>query len=262
MGKSKAFRFGVLMVVGMSLCLGIGSAAAEKAVVGFQIDYERIVTIGGPLGQGIKDYIKVWKNETGGKIDGIDIDFSWCDHGYNVNRGIECYERQKKDGIVTLSMFGTPVTLALAPKFEQDKIPSVSPGFGIAESMDGRFPYLFPAAANYLSQASAAVKYIEMKEGSLKDKKIAFLHMDVPGGREPIPILEMMAEKYGFTLKTYAVPVPGVEMGTQVTDIARRFRPNWGCGTPLGPGTVRLPQGTGPQRLSPRPLYRVQNWYC
>lgn len=216
------------LMAGLILVVSVGVAnAAEKAVIGYQIDYEKITTIGQPLGQGIKDYVALWRKKTGGKIDGVEIDFSECDHGYNVDRGLECYQRQKREGIVTLSMFGTPVTNALAPKFEEDKIPSISPGFGIAESMDGRFPYLFPAAANYWSQAAAAIKYISEKEGSLKGKKIAFLHMDVPGGREPIPILEMLSQKLGFELKTFGVPVPGVEMGAQVTDITRRLRPDW-----------------------------------
>ncbi|MBW2137913.1 MAG: ABC transporter substrate-binding protein [Deltaproteobacteria bacterium] len=224
--REKRLLFGFLAALVLVLGTGI-AGAAEKAVIGYQIDYERIVTIGRPLGQGVKDYVALWKKKTGGKIDGVEIQFSECDHGYNVDRGLECYQRQKREGIVTLSMFGTPVTNALAPKFEEDKIPSISPGFGIATSMDGRFPYLFPAAANYWSQASAAIKYINDKEGSLKGKKIAFLHMDVPGGREPIPILKKLSEKLGFTLKTFGVPVPGVEMGAQVTDITRRYRADW-----------------------------------
>jgi len=37
-------------------------------------------------------------------------------------------------------------------------------------------------------------------------------------------VIEDLAAKEGFQLKTFAVPPPGVEMGAQVLDIAQRFR--------------------------------------
>ena len=60
--------------------------------------------------------------------------------------------------------------------------------------------------------------------GSLKGKKIAYLFYDNPAGREPIDLLDDIAEQEGFQLKTFAVPPPGVEMGAQVLDIAQRYR--------------------------------------
>src|SRR5205814_9393193 len=60
--------------------------------------------------------------------------------------------------------------------------------------------------------------------GSLKGKKIAYIFYDNPAGREPIDVMEDLAAKEGFELKTFAVPPPGVEMGAQVRDISQRFR--------------------------------------
>src|SRR2546427_5792725 len=93
--------------------------------------------------------------------------------------------------------------------------PGTSPGFGKAAAADGsRYPYIFPIAATYWSQATAAVKFVkDQLGGSLKGKKIGFLFYDNPAGREPIPILEDLSVKEGFQLKTFAVPPPGVEMG-------------------------------------------------
>ncbi len=34
---------------------------------------------------------------------------------------------------------------------------------------------------------------------NLKGKKIAFLHLDHPYGKEPLPLLEVLAAKHGFT---------------------------------------------------------------
>ena len=60
--------------------------------------------------------------------------------------------------------------------------------------------------------------------GSLKGKKIAFIFYDNPAGREPIEVLEDLAQLEGFQLREFAVPPPGVEMGAQILDIAQRFR--------------------------------------
>ena len=62
-----------------------------------------------------------------------------------------------------------------------------------------RFPYLFPVAATYWSQAAAAVQFVKDKlGGSLKGKKIAYVYYDNPAGKEPMPILEGAAEERGL----------------------------------------------------------------
>ncbi|MBW2411159.1 MAG: ABC transporter substrate-binding protein [Deltaproteobacteria bacterium] len=229
MRKASRFKVGILAGVFILVTALTGTALAEKPVViGLHIDYDRLTTLGPPVGQGMKDFIKVFKSK-GGTIDGIPIEFSECNHGYDVNRGLECYQRQKMEGIVSLSTFGTPHTYSLTPKLTADKIPAISPGFGRGDAMDGtRFPYIFPAAASYWSQATASVQYIQDAEkGAIKGKKIAYLYFDNPAGKEPIPILEKLRDKFGFELRTFGVPSPGVEMGAQVTDITRRYRADW-----------------------------------
>jgi branched-chain amino acid transport system substrate-binding protein len=68
------------------------------------------------------------------------------------------------------------------------------------------------------------VQFVKGQLGDLHSKKIAYLFYDNPAGREPMPILEDLAKREGFQLKTFAVPPPGLEMGAQSLDIARRFR--------------------------------------
>jgi branched-chain amino acid transport system substrate-binding protein len=114
----------------------------------------------------------------------------------------------------------------MAQKLTEDRIPGTSPGFGSAAAADGqRYPFIFPIAATYWSQGAAAVKFVkDQLGGNLKGKKIAYIFFDNPAGREPIPVIEDLAEREGFQLKTFAVPPPGVEMGAQVLDIAQRYR--------------------------------------
>jgi len=159
-------------------------------------------------------------------VNGHTIRADAVDNEYKVPPAVESYERFKKEGAVTVSVYGTPQIYALTQKLTEDRIPGTSPGFGKAAAADGtKYPYIFPIAATYWSQAAAAVKYAkDQLGGSLKGKKIAYIFYDNPAGREPFPVLEELQKVEGFEMRTFAVPPPGVEMGAQVLDIAQRYR--------------------------------------
>jgi branched-chain amino acid transport system substrate-binding protein len=165
-----------------------------------------------------------------------------------VPQGMEAHERFKKDGAVLESLYGTPHTAALTKKLEEDKILGTSPGFGTAAAADGkRFPFVFPIAASYWSQAAAAVDFTKKQlGGSLKGKKIAYIYYDNPAGREPLVILEDLSKLEGFELRTFAVPAPAVEMAAQVLDITTRYRPDFVIAHLFGPGpTVSIKEFKG-----------------
>jgi branched-chain amino acid transport system substrate-binding protein len=201
------------------------ASAGHEVVIGLQCDRTGATQIVGTvLCPGFHDYIAL-VNSKGG-IEGHKIKAIEIDHEYKVPPGVEAYERHKKEGAVTMAVYGTPHIYALAAKLTEDRIPGTSPGFGSAAAADGqRYPYIFPIAATYWSQGAAAVDFAKKQlGGTLKGKKIAYLFYDNPAGREPIDVLADIAAKEGFQLKTFAVPPPGVEMGAQVLDIAQRFR--------------------------------------
>jgi branched-chain amino acid transport system substrate-binding protein len=204
------------------------ASASHEIVIGLQCDRTGATQIVGTvLCPGFHDYIAL-VNSKGG-VEGHKIKALEIDHEYKVPPGVEAYERHKKEGAVTMAIYGTPHIYALAAKLTEDRIPGTSPGFGSAAAADGtRYPYIFPIAATYWSQGAAAVDFAKKQlGGSLKGKKIAYLFYDNPAGREPIDVLADIAEKEGFQLKTFAVPPPGVEMGAQVLDIAQRFRADY-----------------------------------
>jgi branched-chain amino acid transport system substrate-binding protein len=219
---------GAAAIAAGALALGLAlPAAAQKKdiVVGVMCDRTGATqTVGVVFCPGNHDYAALI-NSRGG-IDGHMIKPIEIDNEYKVPQGVESYERFKKEGAVSVLLYGTPHTMALTAKLMEDKIPGTSPGFGTAAGADGkRYPYLFPVAATYWSQAGAAVKFAKDKfGGNLKGKKIAYLFYDNPAGKEPLPILEDLAKLEGFELRTFAVPAPGVEMGPQVLDISQRFR--------------------------------------
>jgi branched-chain amino acid transport system substrate-binding protein len=207
-----------------------GNAAAQDKVVliGTQCDRTGPTQIVGiRLCPAVQDYINLINSKGG--VEGFKIKAPEIDNEYKVPPSVEAYERQKQDGAVSMMLYGTPQVQALNQKLEEDKLPSTSPGFGISASADGgRFPYLFPIAATYWSQAAAAIQFTKEKlGGSLKGKKIAYVFYDNPAGREAMPILEDLQKTEGYELRTFAVPPPGVEMGAQVLDITQRYHPDF-----------------------------------
>jgi branched-chain amino acid transport system substrate-binding protein len=216
------------LVLGGSGLLAPGPSIAQSKgdiVIGVQCDRTGPTQIVGTvLCPGFHDYIAL-VNSKGG-VEGHKINALEVDHEYKVPPAVESYERFKKEGAVSIAVYGTPQIYALAAKLTEDRLPGTSPGFGSAAAADGtRYPFIFPIAATYWSQATAAVKFVkDQLGGNLKGKKIAFIFYDNPAGREPIQVLQDLAGREGFQLREFAVPPPGVEMGAQVLDIAQRYR--------------------------------------
>jgi len=207
-----------------------GSAAAEdkELLIGDQCDRTGATQIVGTvLCPAEQDYYRL-VNSKGG-IGGWTVKGDEIDNGYKVPEGIEAYERQKQMGALLMTLYGTPQTVALNQRLEQDHMPTTSPGFGISAAADGvRFPYLFPVAATYWSQGAGAVKFAkDQLGGDLKGKKIAYIYYDNPAGKEPMPILEALQKQEGFDMRTFAVPPPGVELGAQIIDITQRYKPDF-----------------------------------
>ena len=208
-----------------------GPANARELVIGFQCDRSGPTQlVGNYLCDGAHDYIRL-ANKEGMFGEGNSVRAFEIDHGYNVPRGIEAYERSKESGHVTYGLYGTPHTYALTPKLTADKVPGTSPGFGSAGAANGKsYPYIFPVAATYWSQAGAAIQFImdEWKaSGQSGLPKIAYLYYDNPAGREPLEVLHDLQSRVGFELREYAVPPPGVDMRPQALDIVRRYKADW-----------------------------------
>jgi branched-chain amino acid transport system substrate-binding protein len=225
MKKNLATVAALVFSSGLMLGVSCPTWAQKEVVIGLMCDRTGPTqTVGVNLCPGYHDYISL-VNSKGG-VEGYKVRALEIDHEFKVPQAMEAYERHKKEGAVLIGIYGTPHTMALNQKLTEDKIPGTSPGFGIAASADGtRYPFLFPIAATYFSQGTAAVKFVkDQLGGSLKGKKIAFLFYDNPSGHEPLPVLEALSQQEGFELRTFGVPPPGVEMGAQVLDIAQRYR--------------------------------------
>ena len=181
---------------------------------------------------GFIDYLDMLNKRDGG-VNGVKLTWEECETEYKNDRGVECYERLKTKGALGASMFNflsTGITYAVLDRAAVDKIPIVSIGYGRTDASDGRvFPYVFPLVTNYWSQNTAKIKFIGMKEGGmdkLKGKKIVNLYHGSAYGKETIPILDVQAKKYGFTVTHLEVAHPGNEQESQWLQI-RQLKPDW-----------------------------------
>jgi branched-chain amino acid transport system substrate-binding protein len=176
---------------------------------------------GVPYADGEVDYYKLI-NERDGGVNGVKIAFEECETGYATDRGLECFDRLKSKGPTGAGFVvprSTGVAAVLTDKANTDKIPLLTPGFGRAASKNGSvFTWNFPLLGTYWSAADIAVQHISKELGGLeqlKGKKVALLFHDSPYGKEPIPALLALAQKYGFEFHSIPVPHPGLEQETQ-----------------------------------------------
>ena len=198
-----------------------------------------------PIANGMRDYLTML-NERDGGVGGVKLTVEECETGYDTQKGVECYEGTKGKGALVYNPYSTGITLQLIPKASVDKIPVLSMAYGLSASAIGKaFPWVFNPPDTYWDGASAVIKDIAQREGGLdklSGKKIGFIFLDAGYGREPIPLLEQLAQKYGYELLQY--PVPGQEMQNQSSQWlnVRRDQPDymvmWGWGA-MNPTAVK-----------------------
>lgn len=203
---------------------------------------------------GFIDYLKLVNARDGG-VGGVTLTYSECETEYVVERGVECYERLKKGlngaPVAATNPLSVGIAYATIDRQTEDKVPLITINHGRTDSTDGRvFPYIFPLQLNPYSEVSAIVNYIGEKQGGLdklKGQKIVTLYHGSPYGKETIPVLDILAQKYGFEVKHIEVPHPGNEQQSQWLEI-RRYQPSWvilrGWGV-MNPVAIKTAQKTG-----------------
>ena len=177
-------------------------------------------------------------NMTGG-INGVKISWEECETEYNASRGVECYERLKKNagGASLIEPLSTGIAYGILDRVAQDKIPMTTLGYGRSDAANGQvFPWVFPLITSYWDQAAGMIKYLGDKAGGadkLKGKKIVQIYHDSAYGKEPFPVFDAYSKSLGFEYVKIAVPHPGNEQQSQWLQI-RQLNPDyvilWGWG--------------------------------
>ena len=185
-----------------------------------------------PTANGAVDYYRLVNARDGG-INGVTITWEECETQYNTKLAVECYEKLKNKGPTGATVvfpMSTGATYQLIPKAAVDEVPVHSMGYGRTAAADGRvFKWVFNFPTTYWSQASAFIRYVGAQEGGIENlagKKIALIYHNSAYGKEPIPTLEVLAEKHGYDLNLLAVDHPGQEQKATWLQI-RRYKPDW-----------------------------------
>ena len=214
----------------------LGSAHAQPKEQYFPLQSYRV----GPYAAGgtgffggFIDYLQLINQRDGG-VNGVKFTWSECETEYVVEKGVECYERLKKGLNGAPAAATNPLSVGIAyatlERSAADKLPLITINHGRTDSTDGRvFPYVFPLQLNPYSEVSAIVNYIGQQSGGLdkiKGKKIVTLYHGSPYGKETIPVLDILAKKYGFQVVHIEVPHPGNEQQSQWLTI-RKEKPDW-----------------------------------
>ena len=200
---------------------------------------------------GFIDYLNLVNTRDGG-VNGVKLTWSEGETQYEVEKGVEVYERLKNQpNIAAWNPLSVGIAYAMIDRITKDKVPLITINHGRTDSTDGRvFPYVFPLLLNPYSETSGIVNYIASREGGLdklRGRKIVVLYHGSPYGKETIPIFELLAEKYGFTVQQIEVPHPGNEQQAQWLTI-RRAKPDyvvlrgWGV---MNPVALKTAQKTG-----------------
>lgn len=215
------------LLAGAALSLGLPAAQAQPVKFGLCYDLSKAYTFITPqIVQAVKDYAEIL-NQKGG-IEGHPIEIVAQDHGNEPQRGIECYEKLKREGVMIFDTLSTPVSRAVLPRAMADQNILLQSFVGRGDAIDGDvFKWVFPIGPTYWGQVANDIHFIKTKHnGNLKGVKVGFIYPDYAFGQEPIPVLKTLAAKEGFELQLFPNPLPGTDQAAVWTQI-RRFNPDW-----------------------------------
>src|SRR5258708_19656762 len=97
-----------------------------------------------------------------GGVNGVKLTWEEGETQYEVERGVEVYERLKTvPGIAAWNPLSVGIAYAMIDRITQDKVPLITVNHGRTDSTDGRvFPYVFPFLLNPSTQPPAIIKFI------------------------------------------------------------------------------------------------------
>jgi branched-chain amino acid transport system substrate-binding protein len=204
-------------VLGGLVSVTLAGAAGEQFIPILSAREGTLKGVGIPFADGYIAYVTLLNARDGG-INGVPLVWEECETVYDVERGVECYERLKgrgPTGAAAMVLLGTPLTYALTERVPHDHIPLLPVGQGRSDASDGRmFPYVFNPPVNYWSLNTAKIRFIGQRAGGLeqlKGRKLAHVYLDNDYGRETLALLDTQAAQYGFAVQYLPVQPPGLD---------------------------------------------------
>jgi len=110
----------VALTTALAATATVASAQSEETIkFGLCFDLSKSYTFVTPqVAQAAQD-LAMYTNDNGG-IEGHPIEIIVRDHGNEPQRGVECYEQLKRDGVFIFNFMSTPVTNAVLPRAMND----------------------------------------------------------------------------------------------------------------------------------------------
>ncbi|TVQ95364.1 MAG: ABC transporter substrate-binding protein [Desulfovibrionales bacterium] len=154
--------------------------------------------VGRPYADGVRHCVE-YLNKHGG-IGGQRIEMLQVDYAYNVQQAIAAYNRFKGQGIVALQGWGTADTEALVRFVARDEIPTYSASYSAHLADPKVAPFNFFIAADYSTQARAALQYFHDNWTEDRPIRLGLLYPNHPYGLAPIPAIKAFAQELGYEL--------------------------------------------------------------
>jgi branched-chain amino acid transport system substrate-binding protein len=189
---------------------------------------------------------------TEGGVDGVKNFTVECETSYDIDKGIECFDRYvhgyQGAPIATITSMSSGLFAATIQRNNDNKVPHMIPGGGTAFGIDGRYnPYQVSVMFDYWREAQVVVAYVAQRLGGydkLKGQVIATMYHDSGYGRDTIQPMKLLSEKYGFTDVQIPVAHPGVQQEAQWAQVRNEkvnwvFYRGWGAMTPVGIKTAK-----------------------
>ncbi len=185
------------------------------------------------------DYLN-YVNMTGG-VNGVMLTWEECETQYNAAKNVECYQRLMTNDagqkMLAWDPYGTPLAYAVIGRVQEDQVVLAQAGFGRTDAAYGPvWPWVFGVHSNYWTQIAMKLNFMAEMEGGvdkMKDVTVAHLYIDTAYGREPLPAMRIIAEKWGFRLLEIPIAAPGLEQQSQWRRVRREdvdWVTFWGAG--------------------------------
>ena len=209
------------------------------------------VVIGKPYAAG-KRILAAQVNAGGSGLlpEGWTIELVEKDHGYNPAKSVQAYEDIKEDVLMIVTSFGTPPTLPLVPKLQQDGLVAMPASLSSKMAENELTPPIAPA---YFFEAMRALDWAVADAGGKENVKIGIVYQNDDYGQDGIYGLETAAEKLG-------IPVVSKQTVTATqTDVAASVKALQDAGANYVLLTV-LPSKTGPILGTAAQLKYMPKW--
>ena len=224
----KTFKTTLKALGAAAACVAAFSASAQQTVkFGLCYDLSKSYAFATPqFVHAARDLITL-VNDRGG-LNGTKVELLVQDTANEPQRGIECYEKFKREGVLLFDTMSTPVSMAVLPRAMKDGNVMMQSLVGRGDAIVGdTFQWIFPVGPTYWNQAANNMAYIkEQNKGSLKGTKVAFVFMDHPFGYEPQPALKEIAKRESADIQFFPFPPTGVDQSSAWTQV-RRYKPDW-----------------------------------